>query len=597
MLTHVMHQVARDEGLLEITKDYFLFVTTFFEPISVSAVHIYHSALELSPLTSIVRRSYYHRRHTPFPRVVAGAMDSWERIIYLPSDDTSNHSSTWSPCGRFVAAISGSSLQIRDALSSELVSTLGEDVSQDCRLVYSPDGRSLAHLSDALVLWDIQTGGAAKEIQYKSSDGSIVWSSDGKVIGMTQDSTVHLYDVTLGEIRSPGTLQSSDGLNIWAHDRSFRVMATGLDDNLFTIDIFDVGSDLTRIESFYIRVEDCRPWTGIFSPTSYRISLPVHDQLHLLDIRTSKCLLVLGGNEFEGSQAFSSDGNLFAAYPQSGVRIWRYDSDCYTPWRNIESCSWMFESPTLHFSPTSSSILARSGNFNQVHRLDDPPVVARPEALAILSPCGNYIATAPHWGHTITITKLHSQIASQFIDTDMGIGGLALTGNILLAFGVLRVAAWRLTKEGLVDGVSGDKRAGDDDSIWVPRPNVAFTHFTFEDEAVVFETSGRIHAYHTGTGEALEPAQTPPRDASYHWSQLSLGQHYPHYRAANQEARLPEDNWPGPLVGPEMAWVKDPEGKHRLWIPVEWRGYAGWIYDIKALWIHRVPLGAVIIMF
>jgi hypothetical protein len=44
-------------------------VTKFFEPINVSATHIYHSALELSPLSSIVRRLYYHQRHTPFPRV------------------------------------------------------------------------------------------------------------------------------------------------------------------------------------------------------------------------------------------------------------------------------------------------------------------------------------------------------------------------------------------------------------------------------------------------------------------------------------------------------------------------------------------------
>ena len=46
----------------------------FFEFIDVSATHVYHSALELSPLSSVVRKLYYHRRPTPFPRVVGATL-------------------------------------------------------------------------------------------------------------------------------------------------------------------------------------------------------------------------------------------------------------------------------------------------------------------------------------------------------------------------------------------------------------------------------------------------------------------------------------------------------------------------------------------
>lgn len=46
----------------------------FFELICVSATHIYHSALELSPLSSVVRKLYYRRRSIPFPRVVGAAL-------------------------------------------------------------------------------------------------------------------------------------------------------------------------------------------------------------------------------------------------------------------------------------------------------------------------------------------------------------------------------------------------------------------------------------------------------------------------------------------------------------------------------------------
>jgi hypothetical protein len=49
-----MNQVAQNEQLLDTAKDCFRFVIKFFEPINVSATHIYHSALELTPLSSIV---------------------------------------------------------------------------------------------------------------------------------------------------------------------------------------------------------------------------------------------------------------------------------------------------------------------------------------------------------------------------------------------------------------------------------------------------------------------------------------------------------------------------------------------------------------
>jgi len=53
-LMHTMNQVANDPQLLNTARDYFQFATNFFEVINVSAPHIYHSALELSPLSSVV---------------------------------------------------------------------------------------------------------------------------------------------------------------------------------------------------------------------------------------------------------------------------------------------------------------------------------------------------------------------------------------------------------------------------------------------------------------------------------------------------------------------------------------------------------------
>jgi len=54
MLMHTPNQAAQDNQLLDTARDYFQFTTTFFEVINISATHIYHSALELSPLSSII---------------------------------------------------------------------------------------------------------------------------------------------------------------------------------------------------------------------------------------------------------------------------------------------------------------------------------------------------------------------------------------------------------------------------------------------------------------------------------------------------------------------------------------------------------------
>ena len=97
-----MNQVAKDEQLLDIIKDCLQFVTNFFEVISVSTTHIYHSALELSPTSSIIRKLYYHRRITPLPRVVIGTPESWTQTISVYSKENYKGPCIWSPCGRFV---------------------------------------------------------------------------------------------------------------------------------------------------------------------------------------------------------------------------------------------------------------------------------------------------------------------------------------------------------------------------------------------------------------------------------------------------------------------------------------------------------------
>ena len=125
---HSCSAKQRIEGdrLLYIVKDSFHFVTKFFEPINVSAIHIYHSALELCPMSSIVRGHYYDwcSRITRLPRVVVGTPGSWDPTISVSSKCYEYESCTWSPCGRFVAAQVANVVEIRNQFTFELPTVL-----------------------------------------------------------------------------------------------------------------------------------------------------------------------------------------------------------------------------------------------------------------------------------------------------------------------------------------------------------------------------------------------------------------------------------------------------------------------------------------
>ena len=376
-----MDQVAGNEELLNTTKDCLHFMTKFFEPINLSATHIYHSALELSPLSSIVRRLYYNQQHTPFPRVVIGNLDSWgERTIISAGGGSKYRFYTWSPCGQFVAGLTTQGVvEIRDPRSSELLSTLTKPGAHFIGgLAYSPDGCSLACLTNTtLIIWDIQTGGVAKEIGHSGVMGDImlVWSLDGKTIGTFggwETQTVHVYNIASDTTQSPGTLQSSGKSHLWGHDTAFQAMTTRWDGQAFIIEIFKVGPTLAKIKSFHLKVLGKCPRIEAFSPTSYHISIAVNGCFMILNVQSSECLLEQ--KQFFDTHCFSPDGSLFAASLPSSVHIWTYSSGHYISWREFPTvdCIPFYSSP-LQFSLNSSSVLGSSQGNLQVCHLDTPP--------------------------------------------------------------------------------------------------------------------------------------------------------------------------------------------------------------------------------
>ncbi|KAF9642781.1 hypothetical protein BDM02DRAFT_3124172 [Thelephora ganbajun] len=625
-----LREVSRDDELLDTARDYSHFVATFFEPISVSATHIYHSALELSPLSSVVWGRYCCQRHISFPRVTVGTEESWEESIIIPSKG--NHfSHTWSPCGRFIATQSRKAVEIRDPLSLELLSTLKltKPIPRGDKslLCYSTDGRSIASLSGtSLVIWDIQTGGVAKKIDHVyASDASLVWSLDGSTIGIvkswgTGTHVVHTYDVASGTTHSPCTLKSRGKPHLWAYGTSFRVMTTERVGQAHMVDIFEVGSTLTRIGSFRIG-----SWENLeiksFSQTTHRISYSQNDRifhshnLAIFDIRDSRYLLAEKGR-FD-SHCFSSDGSLFAASQQwsAHIYIWKYTSGRYVGWREFSVQNSTRSLDFLRFSPTSPSLSGHANGTLRLWRLGGPPIGAGSGShgqCIFPSPCGGYIVACHGEGSTVTITNLLPKTSPCVIDTGIAIKKLTVTGNIFLVWGSKTITAWRLTEEGMVDGVFAEGRAGRSNSIWIISVSYWPELFVRDQTVLIGQRGNVIHAYHKETGEVLMHVSRILQPFLHLWSTpLSAMDHLRQHWWAGTGAvtdRLYEYGW-GTLSegsGPfsrntfREGWVKDLEGNRLLWLPVKWRNpndIASWSYNSTVVWLDFRRDGTVIIKF
>ena len=118
-------QIPMDTNtLLNTATDCLRFVTEFFEVISQSGPHIYHSALQLTPQLSIVWELYNQQICSPVARVVVGIPSSWDLCTASVENTHGEHCAVWSPCGQFVAVGSATIVEVRDSNTLERVSVL-----------------------------------------------------------------------------------------------------------------------------------------------------------------------------------------------------------------------------------------------------------------------------------------------------------------------------------------------------------------------------------------------------------------------------------------------------------------------------------------
>jgi len=460
---------------LSLVNDYIRFVVGSFEVISTSARHIYHSAISVSPQTSIVRELYKQYIH-PLARVVRGLPISWGPNFATVTDHWVG-AAVWSSCSRFIAVETSENTEVLDGVTLEQLHTFKHPWSRGGWSSLSPDGRSLTRINyreNRPTTWDLQTGGQISAtplaldpppLSHHSSARRSYFSSthsmDGKIVAFAYrdlDNNAVTGIATYNLISGTHVYYShhaSEGriiAPIWTHGELLRFAAV----KPGSITIWEVGFTsehaLAEIESLPAP-DDTGSREHLFLPTPSRLAFTLDKSVLIWDARDSKILLNFVGSGPLGGLSFSSDGRFFACGSDTqGVHLWKESPTGYVLHQKLVSGSaddWI--RPFL--SPDGESIITSKGSVTQLWHttgpIDPPPSVPlqpvnQIDFVLAFSPDKSFIATGRWGGDTAIIVDLKSGDLRLMIDTGMVVCGLGVTGSTAIVVGEGKIVTWNL---------------------------------------------------------------------------------------------------------------------------------------------------------
>ena len=467
---------------LDLVNDYLRFVIGFFEVISISAPHIYHSALLISPRESFVRK--LHRSYLrPLVWVVRGLPITWEPSVATVRHTHEVEKAAWSSCSRFIAVAQLETIKILDAATLERLHTFTYSRTEGADwLSFSPDSRSLTRFSDdtGLTTWDLQTGGrisTATSTPNTSSSSyfSSAYSTDGKIVAVAYrdpDGTgIFTYNLlSRTQIYSHRASEGQIVAPIWTHGESSRFVTV----KPGSVTIWEVGftseHTLAEIESLPAP-DNVDPRESLFLPTRSRLAFILKKAVLVWDAQDSKILLNFVVDEWPRGLSFSSDGRFFACGTfGEEIHLWKESPTNYVLHRKLASdIGWSFSTKPL-LSPNGESIITFSYSGTQLWRTTDPitslPIVPtqhayRTDFILEFSSDRSLAATARLGDNMATIIDLKSGDPRLIVDTAMEIRGLGVNANTFVVVGDGKIIIWDLP----ADDCILDTRANIHDSV------------------------------------------------------------------------------------------------------------------------------------
>ena len=598
---------------LDLVNDYLRFVIGFFNVIKISALHIYHSALPLSPQESIIH-NLYKQYIQPLARVVCGLPISWEPSVATVRHTHRVEQAAWSSCSRFIAVGLPETIEILDAVTLERLHTFkSSNKHQSQWLSFSPDSRSLTQFSDDAghTTWDLLTGGQIGAIPSSLSGSSSrclssAYSMDGKVVAVSYEdldgtgistynlgSGTHIYShrVSEGQIVAP----------IWTYGDCLRFVTV----KPGSITIWKVGFTLehalAEIESLPAPDNIDPRGQYLFLPTRTRLAFTLKEAVLVWDAWNSKFLLNFKASDQPMGLSFSSDGRFFTYLIRGGeIHLWKESPTGYVLHRKLAPSIDRDFSAELLLSPNGESIIT-SDYSTQLWRTTDPitslpatQLAKRTDFILGFSPGRSLAATARLEDNTATVIDLKSGNPQLIIDTGMEICGLGVTENAVIVVGGGKTVAWDLP----TGDCGSDARANIHDSVRtvvfdcpVPPPKrLRSASISPDFDYVITQGSGRdLDLYEMSTGKHLTGITSKhlsiprfTRDGREVWSYPREGWKIikdetsdviglePLGSNADPSGGFPWKSSHGHHVTDD-GWILDSRKKRVMWLPHRWR--------------------------
>ena len=409
----------------------------------------------------------YKRDARPLARVVRGSQTSWDPVVAAVYSQDVRSDVVWSPCHRFIAVAKFEVVEVRDAVTLNLLGNF-ESHCFASALSFSPDGRFLTQFYyGTMVTWDLQTGisvitDSPNLPRIGGSSFSPAYSMNGKMlVGGFFDMhskdpfiTTHNFSTTCTYSYrvSEGYLVSP----LWTHGEflQFATIKSGY------ITIWQADFAFTHppevVESLptpdeLINEEASAEY--LFLPTTSRFAIYLQHTLLVWDARDSKRLLKVS-DSLPSWMSFSSDGHFFVCLlrheSDTGIHIWKESPGGYILHRKL-TLDHPSGNPQLYLSPNGESIILTDNSIiHLLHTedlfLSDHPTLAvgQPGFILNLSPNYTLAAFTRYGGNVVTILDLQSGDQRLEINTGMELGCLGVTGSTLVAADHEKIVTWKL---------------------------------------------------------------------------------------------------------------------------------------------------------
>ena len=222
-------------ALRSLAEDCLRFTMHFFHPIQQSASHVYHSALPLSPRTSMFH-SKTLKDKTKI-RVFHGQADAWGVTVRTIPTSSKNITCMEAFSNKIAAACDDNTVGIYDSITGVL--KLSMSLADPVKVIRgSPDGLILfcAHKTPSITVWDMQTGGLVHTFHLGGSAQDIAVSLEGRYLASrSADTPVEVWEVS-GEMGGAAIWTGSSATSFcWLDPEALLAVSTGA-----SVDIHDI---------------------------------------------------------------------------------------------------------------------------------------------------------------------------------------------------------------------------------------------------------------------------------------------------------------------------------------------------------------------